>query len=349
MPEKQVCKLSGHKHLNLALQGGGAHGAFTWGVLDRLLEEDSLSIDGITATSAGAMNAALAVYGIAKGGAANGVSEAKKAMDMFWRKVSAAAVLSPLQPTIFDKMMGNTDMSMSPSFMAMDYLTRMFSPYQLNYFDLNPLEDVLKEVIDFDILQQSNKRLFINATNVLSGKIKVFEVHEIDAKVLMASACLPFIFKTVEIDGQPYWDGGYSGNPALFPLIYSCNSTDVLIVQINAVNIDHVPTTANDIMNRVNEISFNSNLMREVRAISFVSKLLKKGKVKEDEYKDIRLHLIEADEIMAGLGHASKFNADWDFLVHLKEIGRQSAEDWVKKNAAKVGCESSVDIKDYFL
>jgi NTE family protein len=337
---------SAKKSLNLALQGGGAHGAFTWGVLDRLLEDERISIDGISGTSAGGMNAALLCYGMAKGGR----TEARAMLEKFWKRVSQAAAMTPLQPSIFDKMIGSHDFAMTPSFMAMEFMTRVFSPSQLNIFDINPFRDILEDLVDFDVLRKfKDIKLFINATNVRTGKIKVFDSNKLTIEMLLASSCLPFLFKTVEVDGEPYWDGGYSGNPALFPLIYECLCKDIMVVQVNPIHIQQVPTSAHDILDRVNEISFNTTLMREVRAIAFVSKLIDNGKVKSDEYKSMKIHVIEAEEIMAGLGHASKFNADWEFLRHLKDVGRQSADEWIQKNYDKIGVESSIDVKEYFL
>jgi NTE family protein len=337
---------SGKKSLSLALQGGGAHGAFTWGIIDRILEEDSIEIEAISGTSAGAMNGALVVNGIADGGR----DKAREMLEVFWKKISNAASLGPFSPSILDKMVGSNDMMYSPGVMAMEYMTRIFSPSQLNVLDINPFQTILEDVLDMKKIQNCKKiKLFVNATNVLTGKIKVFESKELTTDMLLASACLPFLFKTVEVDGQPYWDGGYSGNPALFPLIYSCDCKDIAIIQINPINIDQVPYTAQDIMDRVNEISFNTTLMREARAIAFVSKLIDDGVLTENAYKNMKLHLIEAEELMADLGHTSKFNADWDFLVHLKEVGRQTAEDWLEKNYDKIGVESSIDVRDYFL
>lgn len=334
------------KSINLALQGGGAHGAFTWGVLDRLLEEESLEIEAMTGTSAGAMNGVLVAYGTAMGGP----YKAKKLLESFWRKISSAAIFSPIQPTLMDKFFGNNDMAFSPAVYALDFMTKMFSPYQFNLFNVNPLRDVLSELVDFrELRQRAGMKLFVNATNVRTGKIKIFSHKELTVDMLLASACLPFLYKAVEIDGESYWDGGYSGNPALYPLFYECSTKDIMLVQINPINIDEVPTRPEEIMDRVNEISFNATLMREMRAISFVTKLIKGGNISEKEYKDIHIHIIEAEEVMDGLGRNSKLNADWDFLNHLKETGRQAAEDWLNANYNKIGKESTIDIRKYFL
>jgi NTE family protein len=237
------------KTINLALQGGGAHGAFTWGVLDRLLEAESLAFDGISATSAGAANAAVLAYGLTVGGREG----ARTALRDFWRRVSHAALLSPMQPSWYDRLTHNHGLDHSPAPFLLDLLSRILSPYQLNPLNYNPLRKVLESVVDFERLRcGSAVKLFLSATNVRTSKVRVFGCHEVTVDAVLASACLPFLYQAVEIDGEAYWDGGYMGNPAIFPLIYECHSPDVLIVHINPMNRPDVPTTARDIMNRVN-------------------------------------------------------------------------------------------------
>src|SRR5207302_5101526 len=245
------------KTINLALQGGGAHGAFTWGVLDRLLDEKDLAFEGLSATSAGAMNAAVFAYGLA----VDGREGARKALAGFWKRVSDAAKLGPLQPNPIDRMLGDHKLTWSPVFSLIGFVTRMLSPYQFNPVDYNPLRDVVEQSIDFDVLKRPDcpVKLFLSATNVRSGKVKIFTGTDISLSAVMASACLPTMFHAVEIDGEAYWDGGYMGNPALFPLIYNCTSTDSVIVHINPLFRIDVPHTADDILNRINEISFNSS------------------------------------------------------------------------------------------
>jgi NTE family protein len=339
-------KQAGVKMINLALQGGGAHGAFTWGVLDRLLDEEAIGFDGISATSAGAMNAAVFAYGLAEGGRAG----AKRTLANFWRRVSHAAAFGPLQPTALDRLFGNKSLEHSPAFMIFDILSRVLSPYQFNPLNYNPLRDVLAESVDFDRLRMTccPVKLFLSATNVRTGKVRVFGNDEISVDSVLASACLPFLFQAVEIDGDPYWDGGYMGNPCIYPLIYECESTDVLIVHINPLERKHMPHTAAEILNRINEISFNSSLMREMRAISFVTKLIDSGALKSD-MKRMLIHSISADEVMNGLGHTSKLNADWEFLVNLRDSGRAHADAWLKENAGRLGRESTVDIRGTYL
>lgn len=339
-------KVSGTKTVNLALQGGASHGAFTWGVLDHMLSDPRVQIEGVSATSAGAVNASLMAYGLLKGGP----EEARRLLRDFWRKTSHAASMLPFKPTMVDKMLGNTRLNFSPSFMALDFITRIFSPYQFNLFDINPLRSILSELVDFDVLRKKNPlQLYVNATNVRTGKIKVFESKELTLDMVMASCCLPFIFKTVYVDGEPYWDGGYSGNPAIYPLIYNATSRDVIIVQINPLLVEEVPTQASDILDRVNEISFNTTLMREMRAIAFVTKLIDDGTLQANGYKRMHMHMIEAQDIMAGLGSASKLNADWEFLLHLHDVGVQAANDWLDQHYDMLGNDSTIDIRTEFL
>jgi NTE family protein len=335
------------KTINLALQGGGAHGAFTWGVLDRLLEEERILVEGISATSAGAMNAAVFTYGYAM----SGREGAKRALAGFWRRISSAAMQGPLQPSWLDKMMGNHSLHFSPAFVLADLMTRLLSPYEFNPLNLNPLKDVLEASVDFAALRQSDcpVKLYLSATNVRTGKVKIFERHEVCADRVLASGCLPFMFQAVEIDGEPYWDGGYMGNPAIFPLIYGCESRDIVIVHINPLERAAQPRSALEILNRINEISFNSSLMREMRAISFVTKLIDDGRVGGDDLRRLFIHSISADAVMATLGVSSKMNADWDFLLHLRDAGRTHAEAWIAASFDRLGRESTVDIREQYL
>lgn len=333
------------KKINLALQGGGAQGAFTWGVLDQILLDERVEIEAISGTSAGAMNAVIMAYGLMSGGR----DTARDLLRQFWYKVSVAAEFSPFKTSFLDSMMGSYNLRYSPSFFAMDYLTRMFSPAQLNVLDINPLREILSELVDFDLVQSCNKlKLFINATHVRTGKARIFKTEEITLEAVMASACLPYIFKTVWIDGEPYWDGGYSGNPAIYPIIYNAQSRDVVIVQINPLDVEDVPTGANEILDRLNEINFNASLMSEMRAIDFVRRLKENGSLGES-HKSMHIHMIEAQEILRGFGRMSKLNADWNFLSYLYDIGVQSASDWLDNHYDAIGNRSSVNIREEFL
>ncbi len=335
------------KTVNLALQGGGAHGAFTWGVLDRLLEEKRIDIEGISATSAGAMNATVLTAGYAIGGR----DGAKTALARFWKRISVAAMQSPLQPSWLDRMLGSHSLRFSPAFVMTDLMTRLFSPYEFNPLNHNPLKQVLEESVDFTALRREECpiKLFLSATNVRTGKVKVFERREIHSPHVLASGCLPFLFQAVEIDGEHYWDGGYMGNPAIFPLIYNCRSKDIVIVHINPIERDALPRTATEILNRINEISFNSSLMREMRAISFVNKLVEEHRVNGDNLSRVYIHSISADEVMKELGVSSKLNADWEFLTYLHAAGRRHAEAWIEASFARLGVESTVDISAQYL
>jgi NTE family protein len=336
------------KPINLALQGGGAHGAFAWGVLDRLLEDGRVDIEAISATSAGAMNAAVLAYGVAIGGA----DGARAKLEEFWREISRSGELySPVRSFPWERWFNGHSMEQSPSFAMFEAVTRVFSPYQLNPFDFNPLRDVLERVIDFDRLCRCNDttRLYISATNVRSGKIRVFHNGEMSPDAILASACLPYIFKAVEIEGEHYWDGGYMGNPAIFPLIYHSQSRDVVLIHINPIERAKLPTTSSEIFNRINEISFNSSLMREMRAIAFVTDLIDEGALDESKYSRMRIHAVRADTDMSALSVASKLNPDWDFLCHLRDVGRNHAAEWLDQNLSKVGVQSSIDVAATYL
>ncbi len=337
---------NGKKVINLALQGGGAHGAFAWGVIDRLLEEKSIEIEGIVGTSAGAMNAAVTAYGLSIGGNEG----AREALRTFWRKVSEASAKGPLKPTPMDKMFAKSpgSLEMSPGFMFMDFISRVFSPYQLNPSNANPLRDVISEVVDFDKIHAAKKvKLFICASNVMTGRLRVFDKTDVSVDAVLASACLPFMFQAVVIDGQSYWDGGYMGNPPIYPIIYNCESKDVLIVQLNPINIPEVPTTAQAILDRVNTLSFNSSLMREMRAIHFVTSLIDRGFDDGGRLKRMLLHTVDAEDQLNKLGVSSKLNADWEFLTWLFELGRERGAKFLDEHYDKLNVDSSTDINKF--
>jgi NTE family protein len=241
-------------------------------------------------------------------------------------------------------------MDFSPTYIWLDLMSRIFSPYEINPLGLNPMRPILENMLDIQKMQACSAiKLFITATHVASGQARVFKCHEITTDVLLASACIPFLFQAVEIDGEQYWDGGYMGNPAIWPLIYNCQSRDVVLVQINPLQHDEVPRSAGEIINRLNEITFNSSLIAEMRAIDFVSKLIQKGALDKTRYKDMNMHLIYGHEAMGHLNASSKVNADWDFFMFLKTIGRETAEKWLKANWAALGVRSSVNIRETFL
>lgn len=334
------------KTINLALQGGGAHGAFAWGVLDRLLEDERVAFEGISATSAGAMNAVTLAYGMTVGGREG----AKKALMQFWRRVAHAGMISPLQPTWFERAQHNHSLENSPAFVWFDIITRLSSPYQFNPLNYNPLRQVLEQSVDFEMLREKSAlKLFLSATNVRTGKVKIFGNEEISADAVLASACLPFLFQAVSIKGEDYWDGGYMGNPAIFPLIYKCESRDIVVVHINPIERDETPTTARDILNRINEISFNSSLMREMRAIAFVTKMIDDGTIDEGKMKRMLIHAVEGQDFMRELGVSSKMNADWEFLTHLRDVGRERAEQWLEANFDALNKQGTVDLTSMYL
>ena len=330
------------KSINLALQGGGSHGAFTWGVLDYLMEDGRVDIQGISGTSAGAMNAVVFAQGFMDGGAEG----ARQSLEKFWRKISNLAMFSPLKRSPLGILTGNWDISGSPAYVMMDYMSRVASPYELNPFKFNPLRELVETTIDFEKIRACRDiELFIAATNVRSGKIKVFEGNELTADMILASACLPTIYQAVEVDGIPYWDGGFSGNPPLFPLFQTTESQDIVIVQVNPIERLEVPKTAREIQNRINEISFNSSLLRELRSIEFVHRLLEENKLDADHYENILVHRIEATEQINPLSASSKMISEWSFLTHLRDIGREAAKKFLDEHYDNIGVESSLDLE----
>ncbi|MBK5912105.1 patatin [Rhodothalassium salexigens] len=331
------------KPINLALQGGGAHGAFTWGVIDRLLEDGRLAFEGISGTSAGAMNAAVYADGVVKGGA----DGARQALADFWAAVARAGQASPIQRNPINLLFGDWSLDNSPSYLFFDLMSRLASPYEVNPLNLNPLRDLLEAQVDFARVESCwQTQLFVSATNVHTGRVRVFRNPEITADTVMASACLPFMFQAVEIDGVPYWDGGYMGNPALFPFFDCCTTSDVLLVQINPMERAETPKTAREILNRVNEITFNASLMKEFRAIEFVSRLIDQGRLDGTDYRQVRLHRIQDAEAIKSLSASSKLNAEWAFLTRLRDLGRDAAGQWLDTCFDRVGERSTVDISD---
>lgn len=333
------------KAVNLALQGGGSHGAFTWGVLERFLEDDRVEIEAISGTSAGAMNA----VALADGFARNGRAGARKALGRFWRAASLAASLSPLQRSLWNRVLGDWSLNGSPGYVVADLVSRLASPYELNPLNINPLHAFLVERIDFSAVRHSAAiKLFIPATNVRTGRARIFTNAELSADVVMASACLPHLFQAVEIEGETYWDGGYAGNPALHPFIYRCASRDIVIVQINPIEAPGTPRGARDILDRVNEITFNSSLLAELRAIEFVTRQLDEGHLDPTRYKHMLIHRIGGATELASLDASSKLNVEWKFLEALHGAGYRAASRWFDAHFAEVGEASSVDLRAMF-
>jgi NTE family protein len=325
--------------VDLALQGGGSHGAFTWGVLDRLLEEPWLEIDGISGTSAGAMNAAVLVDGHAKGGSAG----ARTALENFWRRVSEAARFSPFRRGPLDVLLGRWTLDSSPLYVTIDLMSRLLSPYDLNPMGNNPLRAILAEAIDFARLAQAPIKLFITATNVRSGRGHVFKNNTITPDVLLASACLPTMFQAIEIDGEPYWDGGYSGNPTITPLVQECKSQDTILVQINPVEREGCPRSASEILNRLNEVSFNAVLLKELRMMALLRQVANPGNSEGAQWAGMRIHRV-ASEMLTELGASSKLNAEWEFFSLLHDEGRRSAQVFLETHALDLGRRSTLDL-----
>ncbi len=341
---------SKRKSVSLALQGGGAHGALTWGVLDKLIEDGRLDIRAITATSAGAMNAVAYAAGLAR----NGPDGARETLEAFWRAVSdhGAPMVAAQNASVSAPGGVLNPFNHFTPFNMMTALSALASPYDLNPFDYNPLRDAVRQTIDFDLARSADVDLHIAATNVQSGKVRVFEGDEITIDAALASACLPQTFKAVEIDGTPYWDGGYMGNPSLFPLIYSKAPQDIVLVTLNPLERATTPRSAAEIQDRMNEISFNSALVSELRSIAFVQKLLDENWLADRarrRYRRLYIHVVKGGQELSALGLESKLDPRWSFLTDLRDRGRDLAQAWLDDTFDLVGKRSSVDLRREFL
>ncbi len=328
--------------IDLALQGGGSHGAYTWGVLDCILDTDWIEIEGISGTSAGAINAALLAHGLATGGRA----AAREALSEFWRRVSRASAFSPFQRTPLDRAMGRWTLDHSPAYLAADMMARVVSPYAFSFGDFNPLRDILVDMLDFEAIARGPVKLFITATNVRTGRGRVFRHDEITADVLLASACLPTLYRAVEIDGEAYWDGGFSGNPTITPLVNECEADDVVLVQINPVERPEIPRDARDIQSRVNEISFNATLLKELRMMALLRQVVDAGTGEGSYWANMRMHRITS-ELMVDLGASSKLGAEWAFLEMLRDEGFRSAKVFGATHRGDIGVRSTFDIEQF--
>jgi NTE family protein len=333
------------KKINLALQGGGAHGAFTWGVLDSLLADPRIEIEGISGASAGAINAVTLADGLARGGP----QEARKRLAGLWRAVSSNGNLPELERTVADRLLAFAPYDGSPAQAWFDVLSRFWSPYDFNPLNINPLKGVIERFVDFDALRSSDGvTLFISATNVFTGRLRIFPREKITAEVVMASSCLPMVFQAVEIDGIPYWDGGYMGNPAIFPFFRSTDTDDVVIVSINPLERNMTPRTQNEIMNRINEITFNSSLIAEYRAIDFVTRLIDQGRLPHGhgagEYRRVNVHRIALDSAFKELTADSKLDSDFTFFELLRNGGQRAGGDFLSKHFDDLGVRSTVDL-----
>lgn len=334
------------KKINLALQGGGAHGAFTWGVLDHLLDDDRLQIEGISGASAGAMNAIMLADGLARGGP----KEAKQRLADFWRAASLGGNLPASQRALMARLFSFMPMEGSPVQAWFDVMSSYFSPYDTNPLNINPLKDVIEKFVDFDAVRKCDKlQLFVSATNVHTGRLHIFKRETITADAIMASACLPMLFQAVEIDGVPYWDGGYLGNPVIFPFFSTTEAEDVIVVQINPMTRNVTPKSSAEIMNRLNEITFNSSLLSEYRAIEFVGRLIDQGKLPHGmgpgEYRRINMHRIVLDSQGRTYSAGSKVSNDYDFFELLRDNGRRAARRFLDEHFEQIGVASTVDLR----
>lgn len=334
------------KRINLALQGGGAHGAFTWGVLDQILSDERLSIEGISGTSAGAMNAVMLADGLCRGGR----EEAQKRLADFWRSASSNGNLPVLQRAVVERLLSFTPLEGSPAQAWFDALSRYFSPYDVNPLNINPLKDLIERFVDFEKLRaDTDLQLFISATNVQTGRVRIFSRDKITADAVMASACLPLLFRAVEIDGIPYWDGGYLGNPVIFPFFRTTATEDVLVVQINPLIRQSTPMSSSEIMNRINEITFNSSLIGEYRAIDFVARLIDQGKLPRGtgpgQYRRINIHRIVLDRFGTHFDAFSKLSTDYDFFDMLHISGKRAARRFLDEHFDDIGVKSTVDLR----
>ena len=334
------------KRINLALQGGGAHGAFTWGVLDQLLSDDRIAIEGISGTSAGAVNAVMLADGLCRGGR----EEAQKRLADFWRAASSTGILPAMQRAVMQRLLWFTPLEGTPVQAWFNAVSQYFSPYDINPLNINPLKDLIESFVDFEKLRaDADLQLFISATNVQTGRVRIFPREKITAEMVMASACLPTIFRAVEIDGVPYWDGGYLGNPVIFPFFRATTTEDVLVVQINPLVRQATPTSSSEIINRINEITFNSSLISEYRAIDFVARLIDQGRLPrgtgKGEYRRINIHRILLDRFGTHFDAYSKMSTDYDFFQMLQVSGKRAARRFLDDHFNDIGVKSTVDLQ----
>lgn len=339
-------RADGKKVISIAMQGGGAHGAFTWGVLDKLFEDGRFIVEGMTGTSAGGMNAVATALGLIDGGN----SGARKMLEKFWTGMAAAGATSPISCGPIDTLLGKYTMYNSPGFLMFDFMSKIFSPYQTNPFNLNSLRDLVEKLFDFEKIQKTKDyKVFLAATHVYTGKVKIFPNKEINANSLQATACLPTMFKAVMVNNEYYWDGGFIANPPIYPLIYDCETPDVLLIKLNPTHRNRLPMTSTEISDRLNEITNNESIVREMRSINFITKLIETGQLDSKKHKHMHMHLIENEETFQDLGWSSKLNTEMAFYEYLFDAGRKAASEWIEKNFDKVGKQTSFDIEEEFV
>lgn len=338
----------GKKRVSIAMQGGGAHGAFTWGVLDRLLEEKDFVIEGVSGASAGGMNAVSVAQGMMEGGNEG----ARAALKRYWETNAEAGKSSFLKPGLMDVLLNKFTMNNSLPFILSDVMCKFLSPYQFNPVGTNPLTEIVNKLFDFDKLNKyKDVKVFLSATHVYSGKIKVFSNarEELSTETMLATACLPTLFHAVLVNGEYYWDGGYTGNPVIYPLIYECETSDVMLLKLNPTHRNRLPVTSSEISDRMNEITNNTSIMREMRSMHFITKLIDEGLVAPGKLKRLNVHLIENEGVFAELGWSSKLNTDRVFLTHLFNEGRKTADKWIEKNYDNIGKKSTADVAEEFV
>jgi NTE family protein len=332
--------------INLALQGGGAHGAFTWGVLDRLLEDDRLVIEGISGASAGALNGAILAQGFHQGGAA----AARSALDRFWHRMSELGWMNPIRRSWLERMQGTWNLDQNPAALMMEQLSLFLSPYQTNPLNHSHLRTLLEETIDIAALRACTAiKLFVGTTNIRTGQPRIFRCDDLSVDALLASSCVPQVYQAVMIDGEAYWDGGYLGDPPLWPILYECRCPDIMIVQIHPIRREAVPQTSAEITNRLNEIVSNASLMAQLRAISFVTLIITEPgttgpQIDRLKKKNLFIHLVEAEDAMKALGAVSQLNTDLEFLLYLKKLGQESADRWLRAHLHDIGNRPTFDI-----
>ena len=335
------------RKINVALQGGGSHGAYSWGVLDRLLADDRIEIEAVSGTSAGAMNAVVMAEGLVEGGR----EKARAQLSDFWRRIAYRVPSSQIEGWSNDwtkawEKAWTLDQKATTAAVS-SWWSQFASPYQFNPLNINPLRDILLSEVDFNRVRSCTQmQLFISATNVRTGQIKVFTGDEVTADAVLASACLPTVFHAVEIGSEAYWDGGFMGNPAIEPFFTTCSASDLLLVQINPIRRDEVPRNPQDIANRVNEISFNAPLLRELRHVEFVNKCLRRGELKESGYREIFLHRVGGGADLQSYPASSKFDGDLELIEALHNLGFKAMELWLAENFEKIGQVSTMPLDE---
>lgn len=337
-------KTTKRKSIALGCQGGGAHGAFTWGVLDKILQDGRIDIEGASGTSSGGMNCLALAQGLIEGGKEG----ARKKLYEYWKTVGQKSKQIGMAPTPLDKYMRGHGIGFNPLFMTLKNIKKNFSPYEWNPTNHNPLSDIVKEVFNFKTISKNEScKVFLCATNVRTAKSKIFTGKEITHEAALASACLPQLFHTVRIKGEDYWDGGYSRNPAIFPLIQECKTPDVVVILLAPHNRDTTPKNVDDIRWRLQELSTINAVMDELRSIKRIRDLIDEGAIVQGKVKKVNMHIIENPKVFEDLDQTSALNADWDFFQHLFKKGRDTAEQWLDEKFDSIGVKSSIDLSSF--